>query len=158
MYLAEDTALRRYVALKVLLGNLARNPSLVRLMQLEAKAAAPLQHPNIVRIYSAGIDQGTPYISMEYVEGEPLDRFLKRHGRLHWTNAFYIAGQVAEALRYTHSRGVIHRDVKPANILLDRNGRARLTDFGIANIQAEKKDLPEAAGFLGTTWRGWWRI
>jgi predicted Ser/Thr protein kinase len=150
VYLAEDKGLRRYAALKVLLGSLARNPSLVKSLQLEAKAAAPLQHPNIVRIYSAGMEQGTPYIAMEYVEGEPLDRFMKRHHRLHWTNAFYIGLQVAEALRYTHARGIIHRDVKPANILLDGNGRARLTDFGIANIQAEPQDLPEAQGFLGT--------
>jgi hypothetical protein len=149
VYLAEDKALQRYVALKVLLGNLARNPSLVKSLQLEAKAAAPLQHPNIVRIFSAGMEKGTPYIAMEYVEGEPLDRFLKRNVRLHWITAFYIGLQVAEALRYTHSRGVIHRDVKPPNILLDRHGRARLTDFGIANIQAED-DLAEASGFLGT--------
>ncbi len=138
VYLARDEALGRPVALKVLLGSLARNPDQVRRFQREAQAAAPLRHPNIVAMYEAGIRGGTPYIAMEYVEGEPLDRFLRRRGAtLKWQNALHIAHQVAEALACAHAHGIVHRDVKPANILLDHQGRVRLTDFGIANACEE---------------------
>jgi serine/threonine protein kinase len=150
VYLARDTALQRNVALKVLLGTLAGNPTIVRSFHREAQATAPLNHPHIVRMYSAGVEHGTPYIAMEYVEGEPLDRFIRRTGRLPWANALYIASQVADALDHAHQHGVIHRDVKPANILLDRHGRARLTDFGIANVQADSQDLVGKGGFIGT--------
>ncbi|MCC6794557.1 MAG: serine/threonine protein kinase [Candidatus Hydrogenedentes bacterium] len=134
VYLARDVALGRPVALKVLLGSLARNPGMVRGFYREAQAAAPLRHPNIVRVYTAGIESGTPYIAMEYVPGEPLDRFLRRKGQVSWQAALYVGAQVAEALHCAHDAGIIHRDVKPANILLDRQGRVRLTDFGIARV------------------------
>lgn len=134
VYLARDVALGRPVALKVLLGSLARNPAMVRGFYREAQAAAPLRHPNIVRVYTAGIESGTPYIAMEYVPGEPLDRFLRRKGQVSWQAALYVGAQVAEALHCAHEAGIIHRDVKPANILIDRQGRVRLTDFGIARV------------------------
>ncbi|MCC6155209.1 MAG: serine/threonine protein kinase, partial [Candidatus Hydrogenedentes bacterium] len=134
VYLARDVALGRPVALKVLLGSLARNPAMVRGFYREAQAAAPLRHPNIVRVYTAGIESGTPYIAMEYVPGEPLDRFLRRKGQVSWQAALYVGAQVAEALHCAHEAGIVHRDVKPANILLDRQGRVRLTDFGIARV------------------------
>ncbi|MBM3289577.1 MAG: serine/threonine-protein kinase [Candidatus Hydrogenedentes bacterium] len=139
VYLARDVALGRPVALKVLLGSLARNPSMVRGFYREAQAAAPLRHPGIVRVYAAGIEGGTPYIAMEYVAGEPLDRFLRRKGQVSWQAALYVGAQVAEALQCAHDAGIIHRDVKPANILLDRQGRVRLTDFGIARVRAAEQ-------------------
>ena len=146
VYLARDEALGRPVALKVLLGTLARNPDQVRRFQREAQAAAPLRHPNIVAMYEAGIREGTPYIVMEYVEGEPLDRFLRRRGAtLKWQNALHIAHQVAEALACAHAHGIVHRDVKPANILLDYQGRVRLTDFGVANACEEDSGVEEGA-------------
>lgn len=145
VYLARDTALNRPVALKVLLGSLARNPAMVRSFHREAQAAAPLRHPNIVRVFAAGIEAGTPYIAMEYVAGETLERFLRRKGQVTWQTALYIAHQVAEALSCAHRSGIIHRDVKPANILLDRTGRVRLTDFGIANAATH-----ETQGVIGT--------
>ena len=146
VYLARDTRLNRHVALKVLLGSLARNKEVVRQFYREAKAAAPLHHPNIVRVYEAGVQENTPYIAMEFVDGEPLDRFLRRMGKLEWQQAFHIAAQVAQALDCAHSHGVVHRDVKPANILLEKTGRVRLTDFGIANLHAEQADGPPVMG------------
>ncbi|MBI4556051.1 MAG: serine/threonine-protein kinase [Candidatus Hydrogenedentes bacterium] len=150
VYLARDVALNRHVALKVLLGSLARNPQMVKSFHREAQAAAPLRHPNIVKVYSAGVEEGTPFIAMEYVAGEPLDRFLGRHGQLYWANALYIGGQVAEALDFAHQNGVIHRDIKPANVLLDCQGHVRLTDFGIANVASETNDVSQKGEFLGT--------
>jgi predicted Ser/Thr protein kinase len=151
VYLAQDLSLKRPVALKVLLGSLARNPIMVKSFQREAQAAAPLRHPNIVRIYNAGVEHGTPYIAMEYIEGEPLDRFLRRKGRMPWQTALFVGEQVANALACAHENGIIHRDVKPGNILLDKDGRIRLTDFGIANIQA-KGAAPGSSdrSFIGT--------
>lgn len=148
VYLARDVALGRPVALKVLLGSIARNPIMVRSFYREAQAAAPLRHPNIVRIYTAGIEGGTPYIAMEYVPGEPLDRFLRRKGQVSWQAALYVGMQVAEALHCAHEAGIIHRDVKPANILLDRQGRVRLTDFGIARVRADRQ--PGETDIAGT--------
>lgn len=150
VYLAKDAALGRPVALKVLLGSLARNPDQVRRFQMEALAAAPLQHPNIVRIYDAGTLSGVPFIAMEYVEGESLERFIQRSGALPWQHALQIAQQIADALDCAHRAGIIHRDVKPANILLDRQGRVRLSDFGIANITRYPMTATPANEFLGT--------
>lgn len=150
VYLAHDRKLNRQVALKVLLGSLARNPATVKQFHLEAQAAAPLRHPGIVRIYSAGIEGGTPYIAIEYVDGEPLDRFLRRTGPLKWQQALYIGGQAARALENAHANGIIHRDVKPSNIMLDRAGNVRLTDFGIAKIQTGEGNNPGQAQVIGT--------
>ncbi len=150
VYLARDVKLNRPVALKVLLGTLARTPSIVKQFHQEAQAAAPLKHPGVVRMYSAGMERGTPYIAMEFVDGEPLDRFLKRTGRLKWQQALHIGGQVALALDCAHTHGVVHRDVKPSNIMLDRSGNVRLTDFGIANIQSDDGSSPDNSNIIGT--------
>lgn len=150
VYLARDIKLGRKVALKVLLGSLARSSQVVKQFQLEAQATAPLNHPNIVRVYAAGIERGTPYMAMELVEGEPLDRFLKRKGRLQWQHALHIGEQVLLALDCAHSHGLIHRDIKPSNIMLDSRGRVRLTDFGIASIQNETNEGVQPGMVIGT--------
>lgn len=150
VYLADDIKLGRRVALKVLLGSLARNPRQVGRFQREAQAAAPLHHLNIVRIYEAGIRSGVPFIAMEFVEGEPLDRFLRRNGTVTWQQGLRIIEQVAEGLACAHEAGVVHRDVKPANILLDTTGRVRLTDFGIAHMRDRHTGFTEHDDFLGT--------
>ncbi len=151
VYLARDRALGRHVALKVLLGSLAQNQEQVRLFQLEAQAAAPLKHPHIVGIYEAGIRNGIPFIAMEYVEGESLEHFLRRQQTpLEWHAALHITQQVASALACAHKAGIVHRDVKPANILLDHQGRVRLADFGIANAQGTETNLK------GGVEAAWW--
>ncbi len=150
VYLARDIKLGRKVALKVLLGSLARSPQVVKQFQLEAQATAPLNHPNIVRVYAAGIERGTPYMAMELVEGEPLDRFLKRKGRLQWQHALHVGEQVLLALDCAHQHGLVHRDIKPSNIMLDSRGRVRLTDFGIASIQSEPNEVVKQGAVIGT--------
>ena len=151
VYLAKDVALGRNLALKVMQGSPARNPEMVRRFQLEAQTAAPLEHPNIVSIYEAGMRDNVPYVAMEYIEGEPLDQFLRRTGpRLQWQNALHIGEQVAKALDCAHKAGIIHRDIKPANILIDRRGRVRLTDFGIANAGHLRGVSASRADFVGT--------
>jgi len=150
VYLAHDVALDRPVALKVLLGTLSRAPSMVQRFHREAQTAAPLRHPNIVRIYSAGVEDGVPFIAMEYVPGEPFDRFLRRRGQLEWQAALYVGEQVAEALAYAHHNGVVHRDVKPANMLLDRHGRILLADFGIAGVANGASGGIEGGQTVGT--------
>lgn len=150
VYLARDVKLKRLVALKVLLGSLAKSPSLVKQFHQEAQASAPLNHPSIVRVYSAGIENGTPFIVMEYVEGEPLDRFLKRKGKVKWDVALHIGYKLAQGLESAHKIGVVHRDIKPSNIMLDKHGGMRLADFGIAKIQSGKNASGTGGSFLGT--------
>ncbi|MCH8204673.1 MAG: serine/threonine-protein kinase [Candidatus Hydrogenedentes bacterium] len=150
VYLARDTKLNRLVALKVLLGSLARTPAVVKQFHKEAQAAAPLKHPGIVRIYSAGTEAGTPYIAMEFVDGEPLDRFLQRKGKVSWKVALHIGAKLAQALDAAHRGGVVHRDIKPSNIMLDRKGGVRLTDFGIASIQSDESAPGGDSKVVGT--------
>ena len=150
VYLAKDVVLNRRVALKVMLGSLARNTQQVRRFQREAQAAAPLIHPNIVRIYEAGVRSGTPFIAMEYVDGESFDQFIARTGRIEWRLALELAEQVAQALACAHANGVVHRDVKPSNILIDKKGRIRLTDFGIARVRDRSTGMTDHGQFIGT--------
>ncbi len=150
VYLAQDAVLDRPVALKVLLGSLAKSPEQLRRFQREARAAAPLSHPNIVRIYEAGVREGIPFIAMEYVDGESFDHLLGRAGVIPWRRALEIAGQMALALDCAHEHGVVHRDVKPSNMLIDKSGRLRLTDFGIARVRDQSTGLTEHDLFIGT--------
>jgi hypothetical protein len=150
VYFAKDVSLNRYVALKVLHDELARDPAVVRSFLREAQVAAPLKHPNIVRVFSAGTEAGHSYIVMEYVPGEPLDRFLRRKGRISWESALHIGGQAAAALHCAHQAGVVHRDVKPANMILDQRGRIHLTDFGIAQLSGADPGEAVPSEFVGT--------
>ena len=150
VYLARDKRLNRYVALKTLRPSLARDAAVVKRFHREAQVAAPLKHPNIMRVYSAGAQDGAPYIVMKFVNGEPLDRFLARRGRISWQSALHVAGQIAAALECAHGHGVIHRDVKPGNMILDRHGNVRLTDFGIANAAGDEGSALKTGWFVGT--------
>ncbi|MCP4642378.1 MAG: serine/threonine protein kinase [bacterium] len=150
VYLATDHTLDRQVALKVMLRRLSEDDSLVRRFNREAKAAAQLNHPNIVQVYAVGVQGGMPYIAMEYVQGLTLDELLRRQGRFDWHQALEIAGQVAAALACAHAKGVIHRDIKPSNILLARDRRVRVADFGLAKLQTAESQLTSEGIFLGT--------
>ncbi len=136
VYRAFDTELRRWVALKIPHRELLTDPEFVKQFKHEAQIAAQLDHPNIVRIYSIGEYQGTPYIEMEYVEGQTLADLMREKGRFTPEEALDILAPMCEALEYAHRRGVIHRDIKPENILIrEEDGRVLVTDFGLARAR-----------------------
>ncbi|MBN1760859.1 MAG: serine/threonine protein kinase [Chitinispirillaceae bacterium] len=133
VYEATDDRLQRTVAIKVLHPHLCREPSASDRFIREARAAAKIDHPNVVRLYDYSSGENLHYIVMEYVPGSTLERVLKERGPVSPENAVAIMTEIAEALAQAHAIGIIHRDVKPANILLHRQGRAMLSDFGLAH-------------------------
>jgi serine/threonine protein kinase len=148
IYKAWQPSLGRYVALKVLSPFLQKDKDFIARFHREARAAAKLNHPNIVNILDAGEAEGINYIAMEYIDGESLRDILAR-GRLDATTAASIVAQIASALDYAHSQGVVHRDIKPSNILIDRRGRVVLTDFGIARAVGFSR-LTQTGALVGT--------
>lgn len=150
VYQAHDQLLDRNVALKVLFPELSVDPSFVARFRREAQAAANLSHQSIVGIYDWGEEDGTYFIVMEYVEGRPLSQLLRREGRLTPNKAAQIAAGTAAALGYAHRHGVVHRDVKPGNILLDNNGSIKVTDFGIARAGDTTENLTQTGIVMGT--------
>jgi eukaryotic-like serine/threonine-protein kinase len=149
VYLARDQLLDRPVAIKVLSSEYARDPSFVERFRREAQAAANLNHPNIVAIYDWGQEQGTYFIVMEYVEGQSLRELLGRQGRLPASAAAQIGAQIAAALAFANRNGVVHRDIKPGNVLIDNDGKANVADFGIARDRASDS-LTQTGSVMGT--------
>ena len=150
VYRALDLSLDRVVAVKILRDDLRTQPQIVSRFNREAKAAACLDHPNIVQIYAVGNVDGTPYIAMEYVDAAPLSALMQRESNMDWDQALDIARQVAAALACAHDSHVIHRDIKPPNILITDEGRAYVTDFGIAKILTSDDHLTIDGSRLGT--------
>lgn len=151
VYLARDRSLDRPVAVKELVPEFAADPSFVERFRREAQAAANLSHPNVVGVYDWGTQDGTYFIVMEYVDGPSLSRVLRSDGPFHPRRAAEIAAEVAAGLGFAHSRGVVHRDVKPGNVLLTRSGQAKVTDFGIARaLSSPDEDLTQAGSVMGT--------
>ncbi len=138
VYRAEDTKLKRTVALKFLPEGLSRDRQALERFQREAEAASALNHPNICVIHDIDEYQGQPFIAMEYLEGGTLKAHIKR-GPLPVLDALDLGCQMAEALAEAHAHGIVHRDMKPANVMLTKTGRVKLVDFGLAR-------LPEMAG------------
>ena len=132
VYLAYDTILDRNVAIKVLRGDLANDEKFVRRFQREALAASSLSNPNIVEVYDVGEDNGEYYIVMEYIEGKHLKQLLKKRGKLTVSEAVDIVMQITDGLSVAHDSYIIHRDIKPQNIMILENGMVKITDFGIA--------------------------
>ncbi len=134
IYRGHDTRMDRIVAIKVLREVYSTDPKFVTRFQREAKAASALQHPNIVQVYDYGQSDGNYFIVMELIEGTDLRRYLRSRGVLAIDRAIIIAHDVALGLGAAHRRGIVHRDVKPQNILVGRDGSIKLTDFGIASV------------------------
>ncbi len=132
VYLAYDTILDRNVAVKILRGDLATDEKFVRRFQREALAASSLNHPNIVEVYDVGEDNGDYYIVMEYIEGKHLKDLLKKRGKLTTTEVIDIMLQITDGMSVAHDSYIIHRDIKPQNIMILENGLVKITDFGIA--------------------------
>ena len=148
VYLAEDEELGRRVAIKVLDEKHANDEQFVERFRREAKNAASLSHPNIVSIYDRGEAEGTYYIAMEYIEGRTLKDLIVARGPLPVERAVSYARQILGAVRFAHRKGIVHRDIKPHNVLVDTDGRLKVTDFGIARAGASQ--MTEAGSIIGT--------
>lgn len=152
VFLAEHAALRRRVALKVLPGRQATDPANVERFYREARAAATLDHPNIVHAYDVAYDKGVHFLVFEYIDGETLDRTLDARGRLPVGEAVSYAVQAAAGLQHAHDKGVAHRDIKPANLLVGRDGIVKILDLGLAEFFEDPEAKPgRGSGAMGTT-------
>src|SRR6059058_703885 len=139
VYRAHDTVLAREVAIKVLHPQFAHDRGFVERFRREARAAAILNHPNIVGVYDWGSTDGTYFMVMEYVSGSNLRSMLAEHGRLDPAQVVEVTTQVLAALGHAHGHGIVHRDVKPENILVTRDGTVKVADFGLARAFAESR-------------------
>src|SRR5271157_3154085 len=146
VYRAHDRLLDRPVALKVLFPELSVDRAFVERFRREAQAAANLSHPNIVPVFDWGEDGGTYFIVMEFIDGRPLSSILRSAGPLHPDRA----ADVAAALDYAHRHGVVHRDVKPGNVLITEEGTVKVTDFGIARAINTEESLTQTGAVMGT--------
>lgn len=148
VYRARDTVLGRYVAIKILKEEFAKDPDIRKRFAIESRAVAKLSHHNIVSVYDVGNEDGTDYIVMELIEGVTLKEYLQQKGRLSWQESIFFAEQISSALVHAHSRGIIHQDIKPQNVIILRDGTAKLTDFGIASFATtqETRVVQEAIG------------
>src|SRR5918999_60283 len=150
VYRAFDPTLERLVAIKMMHRDISHDPDQLERFRREARAVAQLNHPHVVTVIDAGEDDGTPYIVFEYVEGETLKERIRRLGRLPIDEAIAYAIEIGRALECAHVHKLVHRDVKPQNVLIDRDGRAKVTDFGIARSM-EAQGLTATGRVLGTT-------
>jgi eukaryotic-like serine/threonine-protein kinase len=148
VFLAEDQQLGRKVALKLLYSRFAEDPGFVERFRREAQAAAGLQHPNVVSVYDRGSYDGTYYIAMEYLPGRSLKQLIRQEAPIDPIRAIDITVQILKAARFAHRRGVIHRDLKPHNVIVDDADNAKVTDFGIARAGAS--DMTETGSIMGT--------
>src|SRR3989440_9132968 len=148
VYLAEDQELGRSVAIKILNDRHANDDQFVERFRREAKNAAGLSHPNIVSIYDRGEAEGTYYIAMEFLDGRSLKELIVSRGPAPVSVAIDYARQILAALRFAHRNGIVHRDIKPHNVLVDSEGRLKVTDFGIARAGASQ--MTEAGSIIGT--------
>src|SRR5919202_6485507 len=150
VYRAYDPTLERHVAIKLMHRDISSDADQLERFRREARAVAQLNHPHVVTVIDAGEDDGAPYIVFEYVEGETLKERIRRLGRLPVPEAVAYAIEIGRALSAAHAHRLVHRDIKPQNVLIDADGRARVTDFGIAR-SLEAHGLTAPGRVLGTT-------
>lgn len=146
VYKAYDNIEKRWVAIKILKEELAGNSDFLRRFRNESKAIAVLSHPNIVKVYDVSFGDRIQYIVMEYIDGITLKQYIEQQGEIKWGEALYFTVQILRALQHAHEKGIIHRDIKPQNIMLLEDGTIKVTDFGIARFsQAETQTMTDKA-------------
>ena len=146
VYKAYDNIEKRWVAIKILKEELAGNSDFLRRFRNESKAIAVLSHPNIVKVYDVSFGDRIQYIVMEYIDGITLKQYIEQQGEIKWREALYFTMQILRALQHAHEKGIIHRDIKPQNIMLLEDGTIKVTDFGIARFsQAETQTMTDKA-------------
>lgn len=146
VYKAYDNIEKRWVAIKILKEELAGNSDFLRRFRNESKAIAVLSHPNIVKVYDVSFGDRIQYIVMEYIDGITLKQYIEQQGEIKWREALYFTVQILRALQHAHEKGIIHRDIKPQNIMLLEDGTIKVTDFGIARFsQAETQTTTDKA-------------
>ena len=146
VYKAYDNVDDRIVAVKILKDEFLQNDDFVRRFKNESKAIAVMSHPNIVKVYDVSFGERLQYIVMEYVDGITLKEYIQKQGAITWNDALYFTTQILRALQHAHDKGIVHRDIKPQNIMLLADGHIKVTDFGIARFsRSETKTLTENA-------------
>jgi serine/threonine-protein kinase len=150
VFLAEDVSLQRHVAVKLLQPGLAADPSFLKRLSAEARSVASLNHPHVLRVFDWGEDADGPYLVTEYLSGGSLRDLLDRGVRLDHAQAARLGTEVAQGLAYAHARGLVHRDVKPANLLFDEEGLVRVADFGVARALAQAAWTEPEGAMVGT--------
>ena len=149
VYKARDTQLERFVAIKTLKPNYVNQETFVDRFKREANTAANLNHPNIVQIFDWGIEE-EPYFVMEYIEGNTLTSIIAKNRTISLSDILFIGAQVSSGLHAAHQKGLVHRDIKPGNIMITPDGKVKVTDFGIVSLQNEESDITKTGSILGT--------
>ena len=149
VYKARDMQLERFVAIKTLKPNYVNQETFVDRFKREAKTAANLNHPNIVQIFDWGIED-EPYFVMEYIEGNTLTSIITKNRTISLSDILFIGAQVSSGLHAAHQKGLVHRDIKPGNIMITPDGKVKVTDFGIVSLQNEESDITKTGSILGT--------
>jgi serine/threonine-protein kinase len=149
VYKARDMQLERFVAIKTLKPNYVNQETFVDRFKREAKTAANLNHPNIVQIFDWGIED-EPYFVMEYIEGNTLTSIISKNRTISLSDILFIGAQVSSGLHAAHQKGLVHRDIKPGNIMITPEGKVKVTDFGIVSLQNEESDITKTGSVLGT--------
>jgi len=149
VYKARDMQLERFVAIKTLKPNYVNQETFVDRFKREAKTAANLNHPNIVQIFDWGIEK-EPYFVMEYIEGNTLTSIIAKNRTISLSDILFIGAQVSNGLHAAHQKGLVHRDIKPGNIMITPDGKVKVTDFGIVSLQNEESDITKTGSVLGT--------
>ena len=150
VFKAKDEQLERFVAIKTLKPSYLENENFVTRFKREAQTAANLNHPNIVQIFDWGVEENEPYFVMEFIEGTTLSTVISKNKKINITDVLHIGAQVSSALQTAHESNLVHRDIKPGNIMITPNGKIKVTDFGIVSIQNEDSDMTKSGTILGT--------
>lgn len=145
VYRARCHRLNRYVAVKILKEELSRDEDFRRRFHAESQAVAMLSHPNIVAVYDVNHANDADYIVMELIDGLTLKQYMQQRGTMSWREALHFATQIAKALEHAHSRGIVHRDIKPHNIMILKDGSVKVADFGIARLNSAQNTLTREA-------------